>query len=95
MKMNQKSQICNLTHRRLETKLQSSKQYIDGIDLSIQKEVMLASFSERILVFSQNQEYFPKPKIIHGHCKLDGRKLMQNNTKHLSILPLHTYPNVY
>ena len=93
--MNRKSQICNLTHRRLETKLQSSKQGIDGIDLSTQKEVMLASFSERILVFGQNQEYFPKPKIIHGHCKIDGRKLMQNNTIFLLISLLHTYPNVY
>ena len=63
MKMNRKSQICNLTHRRLETKLQSSKQSIDGIDLSTQKEVMLASFSERIIVFGQNKEYFSKPKI--------------------------------
>ena len=81
--MNQKSQICNLTHRRLETKLQSSKQCIDGIDLSTQMEVMLDSFSERILVFSQNQEYFPKPKIVHVHDKLDDRKSMQKKTKNV------------
>ena len=70
MKMNRKSQICNLTHHRLETKLQSSKQSIDGIDLSTQKEVMLASFSERIIVFGQNKEYFSKPKILQVHDKL-------------------------
>ena len=75
--MNQRSQICNLTHRRSETKLQSSKQRICGIDFSTQKEGILASLSKRILVFGQNQEYFTKPKITHGHCKLDGRKSMQ------------------
>ena len=74
--MNQRSRICNLTHRRLETKLQSSKQSIDGIDLSTQTEVILVSFSERIFVFSQNQEYLSKPKMKHGYDKLDDMKSM-------------------
>ena len=97
--MNQRSQICNLTHRRSETKLQSSKQRICGIDFSTQKEGILASLSKRILVFGQNQEYFPKPRIIHGHYELDRTKSMQMTHSYITIFllisPLHTYPNGY